>query len=159
MAMSLSGRTPGLFPVYSHGAAMLVSDDPLPCLTVDWTRVPICVISEFPRLQIFQGTRILRTSSLGEDRSTMPDRKRSSRSVAQDAGPALVSIGHAQRLRGMCNHGLISEEQAQEVIDRIRAGSQSVETAIEELQESCTCGLFLPSRARRILNSACTCGD
>ncbi len=89
----------------------------------------------------------------------MPDRKRTSRSVAQDPGPTLVSIEHAQRLRGMCNHGLISEEQAQEVINKIRTRNQSVEGAIEELQENCTCGLFLPSRARRILNSACACGS
>lgn len=67
---------------------------------------------------------------------------------------ALDSSAHAQRLRGMCNHGLISEERAQEVIERIQTGSQSVEDAIVELQEDCTCGLFIPSRARRILNAA-----
>lgn len=89
----------------------------------------------------------------------MADRKKPSRSMAPDPGQALVSIGHAQRLRGMCNHGLISEEQAQEVIEKIQRGNQSIEGAIEELQENCTCGLFLPSRARRILNAACSCGD
>lgn len=86
----------------------------------------------------------------------MPNRKKPNRSSTSDAGQALVSIGHAQRIRGMCNHGLISEERAQDLIDQIRTGDQSVEGAIEQLQENCTCGLFLPSRARRILNAATT---
>lgn len=54
----------------------------------------------------------------------------------------------------MCNHGLISEEQAEEVIVRVQQGDQSIDGAIEELQQTCSCGLFLPSRARRILSVA-----
>ncbi len=57
-----------------------------------------------------------------------------------------------ERLQGMCHHGFITEERAQEVIERIQNGHQTVDEAVEELKESCPCGLFLPSRARRILN-------
>jgi hypothetical protein len=64
------------------------------------------------------------------------------------------SPGHAERLRDMCHHGFITEEQAHEVIERILNGDQTVEDAVEELQNNCPCGLFLPSRARRILNGA-----
>jgi hypothetical protein len=61
---------------------------------------------------------------------------------------------HTERLQGMCCHGLISEELAQDIVASIQSGQQSVEEAIQKLQEECTCGLFLPSRARRILNAA-----
>lgn len=62
--------------------------------------------------------------------------------------------GHAERISGMCSHGLISEERAMEVVERVKNGDQTIEAAIAELQENCSCGLFLPSRARRILNAA-----
>lgn len=84
----------------------------------------------------------------------MAQRPKPQRGEAISSAHALDTLGHAQRLRGMCNHGLISEERAQEVIERIQTGSQSVDDAIVELQEDCTCGLFIPSRARRILNAA-----
>lgn len=61
---------------------------------------------------------------------------------------------HTERLQGMCCHGLISEERAQDVIASVQAGDQSIEEAIQMLQEECTCGLFIPARARRILNAA-----
>jgi hypothetical protein len=50
----------------------------------------------------------------------------------------------------MCNHGLISEEYAQMVIREVAEGRRCPESAIEELQETCSCGFFLPSRAKRI---------
>ena len=73
------------------------------------------------------------------------------RSAALGLGSA--SLGQAERLQGMCNHGFITEERAHEVIERIQNGDQTVDEAVEELQESCPCGLFLPSRAKRILSS------
>lgn len=60
--------------------------------------------------------------------------------------------GQAERLQEMCHHGFITEERAHEVIERIQNGDQTVDEAVEELKESCPCGLFLASRARRILN-------
>jgi len=89
----------------------------------------------------------------------MAKQYQSSRRTVRGSEQTSVSIGHAQRLRGMCNHGLISEELAQEVIEKIQSGDQSIDGAIDEFQESCNCGLLLPSRARRILNSVCCCGD
>lgn len=75
------------------------------------------------------------------------------RSFASDYGVA-PPAAPAVRLVSMCNHGLISEEQAEEVIVRVQQGDQSIDGAIEELQQTCSCGLFLPSRARRILSVA-----
>ena len=45
-----------------------------------------------------------------------------------------------ERLQGMCHHGFITEERAQEVIERIQNGHQTVDEAVEELKESCPCG-------------------
>lgn len=84
----------------------------------------------------------------------MAQRKKPKSGVAQAPAQVLNSTEHVERVQGICCHGLISEDLAKEIIVQIRAGNQSVEGAIEQLQEDCTCGLFLPSRARRILNAA-----
>lgn len=63
-----------------------------------------------------------------------------------------TSLGQIERLQAMCHHGFITEERAFEVIERIQSGGQTVDEAVEELKDNCPCGLFLPSRARRILN-------
>lgn len=76
-------------------------------------------------------------------------------SLGSSTGSAIqTATGYAERLQCMCHHGLITEDQASEVIERVQNGDQTVEDAIEELQESCPCGFFIPSRARRILKSA-----
>lgn len=55
------------------------------------------------------------------------------------------------QLNTMCGHGMVSLGLIEEVINDIKAGKSSAEEGAQQLFKPCTCGIFNPHRAARIL--------
>ncbi len=56
----------------------------------------------------------------------------------------------------MCGHGMISSSLAKKMIDWVKEGRRTPEQAVTYLQRFCSCGVFNPTRAKRILEDART---
>jgi hypothetical protein len=54
-------------------------------------------------------------------------------------------------LTTMCGHGMIASSLAKKMIDWVKEGRRSPDQAVTYLARFCSCGVFNPSRARRIL--------
>lgn len=54
-------------------------------------------------------------------------------------------------LSTMCGHGMVSASLAQKMIDWVKEGRRTPDQAVTYLQRFCSCGVFNPSRARRLL--------
>ncbi|MEK7404060.1 MAG: hypothetical protein AAB225_03035 [Acidobacteriota bacterium] len=54
-------------------------------------------------------------------------------------------------LTTMCGHGMISHALAAKMLDWVREGRRTPEQAAACLQRFCSCGVFNPARARRLL--------
>jgi hypothetical protein len=72
--------------------------------------------------------------------------------------PDNVPNRHALMLATMCGHGMISQAFAKKMIDFVREDRRTPEQAIAALGRFCSCGIFNPSRARRIIEEARTRG-
>jgi hypothetical protein len=57
-------------------------------------------------------------------------------------------------LSTMCGHGMVSHNFARKMIDWVREGRRTPEQAATYLARFCTCGVFNPTRAARILERA-----
>jgi hypothetical protein len=57
-------------------------------------------------------------------------------------------------LSTMCGHGMVSHSLAKKMIDWVKEGRRTPEEAVTYLARFCSCGVFNPSRARRILEDA-----
>jgi hypothetical protein len=57
-------------------------------------------------------------------------------------------------LTTMCGHGMISHSLAKKMIDWVKEGRRSPEQAVTYLARFCSCGVYNPSRAKRILEDA-----
>jgi len=57
-------------------------------------------------------------------------------------------------LSTMCGHGMVSHSLAKKMIDWVKEGRRTPEQAASYLTRFCSCGVFNPTRARRILESA-----
>ncbi|MBI1897498.1 MAG: hypothetical protein HYZ57_09235 [Acidobacteria bacterium] len=57
-------------------------------------------------------------------------------------------------LSTMCGHGMVSHRLANKMIDWVKEGRRTPEQAVTYLARFCSCGVFNPSRARRILEEA-----
>jgi len=57
-------------------------------------------------------------------------------------------------LSTMCGHGMISHSFAKKMIDWVKEGRRTPEQAVTYLSRFCSCGVFNPSRAARILEDA-----
>ena len=60
----------------------------------------------------------------------------------------------ALALSTMCGHGMISSSLAKKMIDWVKEGRRTPEQAASYLTRFCSCGVFNPSRAKRILIEA-----
>ena len=56
----------------------------------------------------------------------------------------------------MCGHGMVSASLAKKMLDWVKEGRRTPEQAVTYLQRFCSCGVFNPSRACRILEQART---
>ncbi|HLK47932.1 MAG TPA: hypothetical protein VKT49_07345 [Bryobacteraceae bacterium] len=59
--------------------------------------------------------------------------------------------GDVLKISTMCGHGMVSASLAKKMIDWVKEGRRTPEQAVTYLQRFCSCGVFNPSRARRIL--------
>jgi hypothetical protein len=57
-------------------------------------------------------------------------------------------------LSTMCGHGMVSTSLAKKMIDWVREGRRTPDQACGYLTRFCSCGVFNPARARRILEDA-----
>jgi len=57
-------------------------------------------------------------------------------------------------LMTMCGHGMVGSSLAKKMIDWVKEGRRTPEQAVSYLQRFCSCGIFNPTRARRILEDA-----
>jgi hypothetical protein len=57
-------------------------------------------------------------------------------------------------LSTMCGHGMISHSLAKKMVDFVKEGRRTPDEAVSCLARFCSCGVFNPSRARRILEDA-----
>jgi hypothetical protein len=57
-------------------------------------------------------------------------------------------------LSTMCGHGMVSSSLAKKMIDWVKEGRRTPEQAVTYLARFCSCGVFNPSRAVRILKEA-----
>lgn len=57
-------------------------------------------------------------------------------------------------LSTMCGHGMIAHSLAKKMIDWVKEGRRTPEQAATYLQRFCSCGVYNPARAKRILEAA-----
>jgi hypothetical protein len=57
-------------------------------------------------------------------------------------------------LSTMCGHGMVSHNLAEKMIDWVKEGRRTPEQAASYLTRFCSCGVFNPARAARILEQA-----
>jgi hypothetical protein len=57
-------------------------------------------------------------------------------------------------LATMCGHGMVSMSLAKKMIDWVREGRRTPEQACAYMSRFCSCGIFNPSRARRVLEAS-----
>jgi hypothetical protein len=57
-------------------------------------------------------------------------------------------------LSTMCGHGMVSHALARKMLDWVREGRRTPEQAATYLTRFCSCGVFNPARAARILQAA-----
>jgi len=57
-------------------------------------------------------------------------------------------------LTTMCGHGMIGTNLAHKMIDWVKEGRRTPEQAVTYLARFCSCGVYNPSRAKRILEEA-----
>ena len=91
------------------------------------------------------------------------------RKCCKFAGIAPHSIGYSLGFEGkteklpntqvlalstMCGHGMISSNLAKKMIDWVKEGRRTPAEAVTYMARFCSCGIFNPSRAKRILEDA-----
>ena len=59
-------------------------------------------------------------------------------------------------LSTMCGHGMVSNSLAKKMIDWVKEGRRTPEEAVSYMARFCSCGVFNPSRAKRVLEDART---
>jgi hypothetical protein len=61
---------------------------------------------------------------------------------------------HVLLLSTMCGHGMIASSLAKKMIDWVKEGRRTPDQAVTYMQRFCSCGVFNPARAKRILEEA-----
>ena len=75
-------------------------------------------------------------------------------SLGFDVIPDTVPDRHVLALSTMCGHGMISRSLAKKMIDFVKENRRSPEQVTAALSRFCSCGIFNPVRARRIIEEA-----
>lgn len=63
---------------------------------------------------------------------------------------------HVLMLSTMCGHGMIAQALAKKMIDWVKEDRATPDEAVATLSRFCSCGIFNPSRAKRIIEDART---
>ena len=64
--------------------------------------------------------------------------------------------GQLLKLTTMCGHGMVSASLAKKMIDWVKEGRRTPAQAVTYMARFCSCGVFNPARAQRILEDART---
>ena len=75
-------------------------------------------------------------------------------SLGYEGIPNNVPNRHALTLSTMCGHGMISLSLAKKMIDYVKENRMKSDKAAATLGRFCSCGIFNPSRAQRIIEDA-----
>ena len=59
-------------------------------------------------------------------------------------------------LSTMCGHGMVSHSLAKKMIDWVKEGRRTPDEAVTYMARFCSCGVFNPARAKRVLEDART---
>ncbi len=84
------------------------------------------------------------------------------RIVCHSIGYSLGFEGNTEKLPNtqvlalstMCGHGMISSSLGKKMIDWVKEGRRTPDQAVSYLARFCSCGIFNPSRAKRIMEDA-----
>jgi len=57
-------------------------------------------------------------------------------------------------LSTMCGHGMVSHSLAKKMVDWVKEGRRTPEQAVSYMARFCSCGVFNPARAKRVLQDA-----
>jgi hypothetical protein len=57
-------------------------------------------------------------------------------------------------LSTMCGHGMVSHSLAKKMVDWVKEGRRTPDEAVTYMARFCSCGVFNPSRAKRVLEDA-----
>ncbi|HYL79326.1 MAG TPA: hypothetical protein VEU07_00855 [Candidatus Acidoferrum sp.] len=68
----------------------------------------------------------------------------------------LLPDRHTLELSTMCGHGMVSHNFAKKMVDWVKEGRREPKQAATYMARFCTCGIFNPTRAARILEEART---
>ncbi len=76
-------------------------------------------------------------------------------------GYSLGFEGHTEKLPNdrvmmlstMCGHGMVSHQLARKMIDWVKEGRRTPAEAVTYMARFCSCGVFNPARAKRVLES------
>ncbi len=68
----------------------------------------------------------------------------------------LLPDRHILELSTMCGHGMVSHNFAKKMVDWVKEGRRDPKQAATYMARFCTCGVFNPTRAARILEEART---
>jgi hypothetical protein len=77
-------------------------------------------------------------------------------SLGFEGDTACLPQSQVMMLSTMCGHGMVSHSLAKKMIDFVKEGRRTPEQAAAVLTRFCSCGVFNPSRAVRILEEART---
>ncbi|MBL8213650.1 MAG: hypothetical protein JNK87_23225 [Bryobacterales bacterium] len=66
----------------------------------------------------------------------------------------MLPASQVMSLSTMCGHGMISHSLAKKMIDWVKEGRRTPEEAVTYMARFCSCGVYNPSRAKRILEEA-----
>ena len=75
-------------------------------------------------------------------------------SLGYEGIPANLPNRDAMMLSTMCGHGMISLSLAKKMIDMVKENRLKPDKAVATLSRFCSCGIFNPSRAKRIIEDA-----
>lgn len=62
--------------------------------------------------------------------------------------------GQVLQLATMCGHGMVSANLAKKMLDMVREGRRSADQAAVTLARFCTCGVYNPVRAKRLIEES-----
>ena len=66
----------------------------------------------------------------------------------------MLPASQVMSLSTMCGHGMISHSLAKKMIDWVKEGRRTPEEAVTYMARFCSCGVYNPARAKRILEDA-----
>jgi hypothetical protein len=159
--------SPNLTPL-AHWTRRETEDPEAVVRSIDTCTVAAAVFDRVERLEAFLGELKAADLGISINISALTDE---ARACCQRAGITRHSVEyslgfhgdlnllpdrHVLELSTMCGHGMVSHNFARKMIDWVKEGRRSSRQAATYLAKFCTCGVYNPVRACRILEDART---